>query len=209
MFLRLFLDSLTHHAERVDVESGVELVEDCEGRAQHTQLQGLVALFLAAGQVDVEGTFEELGTEPDALGFDPHPLTDFGRVLRGTDRCRQQVAECDTRNLGRVLHGEEQAGLGPLPGRLVEQLDVVDANRAAEHLIARTAGDHVRQGGLARTVRPHDCVHFAGGDLQVDPLQDLGSVDGGPQAFDDQRAHASSSRGARVNTTSPSITATS
>ena len=38
MFLCLFLDPLTHHAERVDVESGVKLIEDRKGRAQHTQL---------------------------------------------------------------------------------------------------------------------------------------------------------------------------
>ena len=63
--LRQRLDPPGTRPEGIDVEAGVELVEDGDLRGQHAELQRLVALLLATGQVDVEGSVEESLLEPD------------------------------------------------------------------------------------------------------------------------------------------------
>ena len=63
------LDPSRGSAEGVDVESGVELVEDRDRWLEDGELDGLVALLLAAGQVDVQRTDQETLVEPDALGL--------------------------------------------------------------------------------------------------------------------------------------------
>jgi hypothetical protein len=59
------LDTTRAIAQRIDVETGVELVEDDDLRFEHCYLQCLVALLFAAGEVDVEGSFEKCGVEAD------------------------------------------------------------------------------------------------------------------------------------------------
>ena len=51
-------------AQGVDVEARVELVEDGDRGLEHAELQGLVALLLAAGEVDVEGPVRKRSSKP-------------------------------------------------------------------------------------------------------------------------------------------------
>ena len=82
--MRRRLDPAGAGAQRVDVEAGVELVEDGDARLEHRELQRLVALLLAARQVDVERPVEEALVEADArrLG-DAARLEPVGRVGPG------------------------------------------------------------------------------------------------------------------------------
>ena len=50
---------LADHAKRVDVEARIDLVEYRELRTKQRQLNRLVALLLAARQVDVERTIQQ------------------------------------------------------------------------------------------------------------------------------------------------------
>ena len=195
------LDAAGAGPQGVDVEAGVELVEHGERRAQHAELQGLVALLLAAGQVDVHGPVEEPVVEADALG-----LGDDQRRARRRCRARWRAKAASSTStsghaghLGGVLHGEEQAGLGPLPRRHGEHVDPVEGDRAAEHLVAGPAHDDVRQRGLAGAVRAHDGVDLARADGEVDPLEDLLAGHAGPQALDLQHviSHRRPPRSAR------------
>ena len=63
-------------AQGVDVEAGVELVEDGDLRLQHGQLQRLVALLLAAGQVDVERPVQQRCVEADPRRLGGEPTVD-------------------------------------------------------------------------------------------------------------------------------------
>ena len=71
------LDPLGAVAQGVDVEAGVELVEDGDLGLQHGQLQRLVALLLAAGEVDVERRSQQRRVEADPrrLGAEPRVET--------------------------------------------------------------------------------------------------------------------------------------
>ncbi len=112
----------------------------------------------------------------------------------------QGVVQRHARHLGGVLHGQEQAGLGPLPRRHPEQLDAVEGDRTPGDVVAGPAHDHVGQRRLARPVRPHDGVDLAAGHRQVDAPQDVLTADSGPKAGHLKHAHF----GTSTTTWSPS-----
>ena len=58
-----------------------------------------------------------------------------------------------------------------------EQVLAFEQDRAAGHRVRRMAGQHLGERALARAVRPHDRVHFARADREVDALEDLDAVD--------------------------------
>ena len=60
---------------------------------------------------------------------------------------------------------------------------------AAGDVVAIAAGQHLRERAFAAAVRPHDGVHFAGVDGQVDPFEDFLAVHAGMQIFDFEQTH--------------------
>jgi phosphoglycolate phosphatase-like HAD superfamily hydrolase len=67
------LDALRDVAQGVDVEAGVDLVEDGELGFEHGELERLGPLLLASGELDVDAPLEELPRDPETgrLGVDP------------------------------------------------------------------------------------------------------------------------------------------
>ena len=120
-----------HGPQGVDVQAGVDLVEDGEPGPQHSQLDRLVALALAAGEVDVERAGQEPGVEADPGRFGADQRRHLSRVATaGPQGLRQDVGQRHARHLDRVLHAEEQTGLGPLPGRQRQQVHAVEGHPA-------------------------------------------------------------------------------
>ena len=157
------LDAPGAVAQGVDVEAGVELVEDGDPRAQHGELQRLVALLLAAGQVDVERPVEEALVEADPAGLGAQQRVEpVGRPAAAGQRLGEHVVERHAGHLGRVLHHEVQAGDGPLPRRQGQHVDAVEGDDPPMHLVAGLAHDDAGQRGLAGAVRAHHGVHLAG-----------------------------------------------
>jgi hypothetical protein len=198
-------DAPAHRAERVDVEAGVDLVEDRDAWMEHGQLQRLVALLLAAGQVDVERAVEEPAVEADAIRLGIDDRAEVARIAAGGDeRFGKHLLEPDARHFCRILQREEQTRVRALPRLHREDVGAVERHRSSEDLVARPPHQHVRQRRLARSVRAHDDVDLAAAHDQIDAPQDLAAVDAGAQAVDDQLG----SHGART-TTRPSTTTTS
>ena len=112
------VDALADHAQRVDVEAGVGLVEDRDLRLEQLQLHDLVPLLLAAGEALVDVALGERRVHAEAL-HGALQLAAPGAQLRrlAVDRGlggAQEVGHRDAGHLDRVLHGQEQAGAGPL-----------------------------------------------------------------------------------------------
>ena len=119
---------------------------------------------------------EEAVVEADALGLGdasragtsavsrPRPAKAPREHVDRRPRPGTSVGYCMARN---------SPACGPLPRRQAEQVDAVEGDRAAEHLVAGPAHDHVRQRRLARAVRAHHGVDLAAADGEVDALQDL------------------------------------
>ena len=100
---------------------------------------------------------------------------------------RRRADDCgerDARHLDRILHRQEEATPGALPGRQAQELLTVDRDRATSHLVLVAAHERVRQRRLAGSVRSHDRVHLTGTHLEVDAAQDLVAGDGRVQIDD-------------------------
>ena len=199
------LDAPAAGPQGVDVETRVELVEDGEAGGEHGELEGLVALLLATREIDVERPGQELLAEADAIGLGLHGLVHGPRVTPGGHgRLGQDRLEADPGHLGRVLHGQEQPGVGPLPGFEGQHVDVVEEHGAAGDGVAGPTHDHVGQGRLPGAVRAHDGVDLAAAHDQIDPLEDLPACHLGPEALDAQLAHERAATVTSTSTSSPS-----
>ena len=112
---------------------------------------------------------------------------DFGQatlLAHGVDGGLQQIDVVHSGDLDRVLEAEKYPLAGTLLGGERQQVAPLVAHRAGGDLIAGTAGQHVREGALARAVRSHDGVYFADPHLQREPVQDLLALDADVQIVD-------------------------
>ena len=111
----LLVHPARHHSQRIDVEAAVGLVEYGEAGFEHRHLEDFVALFLAAGEADIDGALQEVLADVQVLEFgahDPEKLTgiEFGLAAMPAlrvDRGAQEIHVVHTRDLDRVLEGEE------------------------------------------------------------------------------------------------------
>ena len=181
--LHAFRDDL----ERVDVETGVGLVEHGDLRLQHRHLQDLDALLLAAREPVVQVARRELAAHLQVVHLREEQLAELGhrhrvvdaavpRLAHGVDRLPQEVRDGDARDRVRVLEGEEEPGLRALVGAGLGDVLAVEEDLPLGDLVGRVAGDRVGERRLARAVRAHDRVHLVRGDREIDALDDLRSV---------------------------------
>ena len=75
-------------------------------------------------------------------------------------------------------------GLRAFLRRHGEKILAVVADGAARDLVRRIPRQHLRERALAGAVRPHDRVHLAGADLEVDSAEDLPVAHPGVQVPD-------------------------
>ena len=68
------------HAQRVDVEAAVGLVEDRQARLQHRHLKDLVALFLAAGKPDIDRALQQILADVELLQLGPHRAQELAGI---------------------------------------------------------------------------------------------------------------------------------
>ena len=90
----------------------------------------------------------------------------------------------------RILEREEETALGALVRRHLGHVVPVEQDPALGDLVRGMAGDRIRERRLPVAVRPHDRVHLVRRDLEVDALDDLGSVlERDVQVFELERCH--------------------
>ena len=186
------LDPPRDDAEGVDVEAGVGLVEDGEVGLEHGHLEDLVALLLAAGE-----TLVQVAARRSRVHVEPlHPLREGDPDLEhrdlgaapGRDGLAEELRDRHARDLLGVLEGQEHPRPGPRVGRPGRDLLASKHDPALGDLVAGVAGEGVGEGGLARTVRPHDGVQLARRDDEVDAAQDLVALDRDVQVLDGEHA---------------------
>ena len=168
------LDAGRDLAQRVDVETGVGLVEHGDVGLEQRHLEHLVALLLAAGEALVEVALLEavVHAEPLAPRHDLHAHLEHRVVvdaLAPRHRLAQEVEDRDAGDLLGVLEAEEQAPGGPLVGG--ERGDVLarEEDPAAGDLVDRVAEQRVGQRRLPGAVRAHQGVELAGPTARETP----------------------------------------
>ena len=160
---------------------GVGLVEDGELRLQHGHLQNLVALLLAAREALVDRARHQARVHLDdlrALGEQVFELQRVEFLLAAVLALLvvgepQELRVRHARHLDRVLEGEKDALTRALVRREFEQIPPLEQHLALRHLVGRVPGEHLRQRGLPRAVRPHDGVNLALVNRQVDTAKNL------------------------------------
>ncbi|ODN71252.1 hypothetical protein A6302_01449 [Methylobrevis pamukkalensis] len=182
------------HLQRVDVETGIGLVEDAELGLEQRHLHDLVALLLTAGKADVERALQHLGrdVEParglldEAHEVRRRDLALAARLALGVEGRLQEGHGGDARDLDRILEGEEEARRRALVRPHLQDRLAVEQDVAFGDLIVVLARQDIGQGRLAGAVRAHDGMDLAGLHDEVDALQDLGAVfgDAGMQVLD-------------------------
>src|ERR1700730_4747322 len=180
----LLVDAAGHYFKCVDVETAVGLVEDGETRLQHRHLKDFVALLLAAGKTDIDGALQQILADVQQLDLgadDPEKLAGIELGLAAmaalrVDRGAQEIHVVHTRDLDRVLECEKQPLARPLVGRHGEQGAAERGDRAFADLVPVAAREPRSKRALAGAVRPHDRVHLAGADREIDTAQDLAAV---------------------------------
>src|SRR6056300_1759816 len=86
-----------------------------------------------------------------------------------------------------------QPGDGALPGRHRQDVLTVERDGPGGDLVASATHDDRRQRALSRPVRPHDRVHLATTNREVDAPQDLAPSDRGMESANHQFAHDATS----------------
>src|SRR5690606_12103698 len=91
----------------------------------------------------------------------------------GINRHLEKFHVADAGNLHRILERQEQALAGAFLGVHLKQILALELHAAGSRLVARTTGEHVAQGTLAGAVGPHDGMHFARLDLDIQSREDI------------------------------------
>ena len=173
--------------ERVDVETGVGLVEDRDLRLEHRELEHLDPLALAPREPVVHVARRELARDLELL-HRPHQLLpelgDRDRIVLAAvpaladrvDRAPQEAGDGDSGNRVRILEREEETLLGALVRAELGDVLAVEQDLALRDLVGRVTHQRVRERGLPRAVRSHDRVLLVPVHREVDTLDDLGAV---------------------------------
>ena len=184
--------ALGHDPDGIDVQAGIGLVHDRDGRLEQRHLQDVHALLLAAREPDVEGPLHDVLADLEGGGG-------FVDLLH-EGRCRQLLLAAllalrvqrrakeghgaDAGNLDRILEGQEHAGGGALLGRHLEDVLSIEDDLAALDVVVRLAGDDIGQRRLAGTVRPHDRGDLAVPDGEIEVVEDGVALDGDGEVSD-------------------------
>ena len=181
--------------EGVDIEAGVRLVEDGELGLQQQELEHLDLLFLAAREahaqfaVEVCGVHVELGRE--LLDAAAELLALHLEAGAAGDARAQKARQGHAGDLDGGLEAQEQASTGALVGREVGDVLAVEVDAAVVHGVDGVTHDQVAEGRLAGAVGAHEDMGLAGGDIEVDVMEDGLLVHGGGEALDvEQRVFA-------------------
>src|SRR5439155_4153837 len=119
------IDAVRDGFERVDIETGIRLVEHAQPRLQQRHLQDLVALLLAAGEPDIDAAPQHLLFDAELASDRAHVLEELGRRDLGlasllalrVKRGAKKRHRGDARDFEWILEGEEETASGAFVGR--------------------------------------------------------------------------------------------
>src|SRR6476659_4573184 len=192
------VDALGDHLEGIDVEAGIGLVEHAQPRLQQRHLQDLVALLLAAGKADIDAAAEHILVDAELARDLVHAFHELGhqqfglaaRLALRVERRAQEGHGGNAGNFERILEREKKSLGGALVGREGENVLAVEQHLALGDDVIGLAGEHMREGRLARAVGAHDGVDAALADRKLEPIEDLLAVDLDVQVFYFQQMHS-------------------
>ena len=129
--------------------------------------------------ISTSSIFSLANSRKSIASISSQPALAAQRVERGA----HEIEVSDAGDLHRVLEREEDPGRGAVLGRHGEQVLALEEDLAGD-LVGLVAGEHVREGALARSVRPHERLHLARLELETEAPEDLVVADLGVEVRD-------------------------
>ena len=184
--------------ERINVETGVGLVEDRQLGLQHCHLQNLVALFFAAREAFVDTAIQEFRVHAQRR----HLFFSELQKLKGIDlvdslvlafrveRGLEKVGVVNARNLDRVLEAQENAVASTFFGFEFQQVLTLEGDGTARDFVVLVARNDLRQRTLTGAVGAHDGMHLAGVNRQGQTAEDFTVADATLKVLDFEHVYS-------------------
>src|SRR5574337_488943 len=175
------INPVRHSPQRIDVQSGVGLIQDRQFRVEYGHLEDLVPFLLPAREAFVERAIQEALIQLDELHFfldevekvDGIQLFETTMLSYGIHSRLQEVTGAHSGDLDRVLEGQKDPLTGALFGGHPEQVFPLVQHLTGCDLIAVPTGQYVGQCTFTGAVWTHDGVNLAVPHHQIHPAQDL------------------------------------
>ncbi len=170
-----FVDAPSDVVQAVDVDSRVELVQHRDPGSNTPSCRTSLRFLSPPDRSTLTARSKKTGSSPTlSASVALRPSSNlraalFGHrmVADGSPRSRTSMRATPGTSVG-YCGARNSPSLARCQAGKVEQLGAVERDAPAEHLVAWAAHDHVSEGALAGTVRPHDGVHLSGSHRQVD-----------------------------------------
>ncbi|MNV58118.1 hypothetical protein D3C71_1504780 [compost metagenome] len=179
VFAAQSVNAFGNDLQRVDVKTGVDLVQNDDLRFQHHHLQNFIAFLLAAGEAFIQVTVHELRVHLQFLHLAFHQTDELDQryftafFTAGVDCAAQEVGIRYAGNFARVLHGQEQSRAGALVNGHFQQVFAFKGYGSFRYFVFRVTHERGGQRTFTCTVRPHDGVNLAALHLEIQSFQNL------------------------------------
>ena len=176
-------EQVRHHAERVDVETGIHFVQNDEFRIQKPHLKKLHPALFPTGKPDVEFAVEKRIRNPEQSRFFEKKAFRHERregfrarvfaLNLGVDYGTEVFGKFHPADFGNVLERKEAPLRRPLFGRKSDQAFAVEKDVAPGNRIFRMSGDGKRERGFSRSVFSQKVTYASRGHFGGHALEDF------------------------------------
>src|SRR5581483_9128831 len=182
---------------RISLLAGIRLVQHRKLRLQHSHLENLVALFLTAGETDIDRASQHLLADAEMACRIAHALHEFrrrqftlsARLALGVECGAQERHRSDTWNLNGVLEGEKDTLGGTLVRRHFKNALSVKQHVALGDGIFVLSRQYIGECRFSGAVRAHDRRDLTLFDGQRQPIENLLTLDLDMQISDFKKRH--------------------
>jgi hypothetical protein len=145
---------------------------------------------------------QHIGVDRKLSGLRAYALHEVGgrqfrfaaRLALGIESGAKERHGGDAWDLQGVLERQENAARGPLVRGEREKIGALELHFAGRYLVARLSGQYMGERRLAGAIRPHDGMHLAAFDDEIDTFEYFAVVDLDGEIFDFEQRHLNLSR---------------
>ena len=183
--------SFRNNTERINIQTGVCLVENAQTRFQHSHLKNLVPFLLTTGKAFIHRTVSQFIIQLHHRTSLTHQLQKLtGGQRRQTfiftlliHSSTHKVHHAHTRDFHRILETKEDSFMATIFGAQLQQILSIKSDRTFCYLKSRITHQYGGKRTFTGTIRSHNSVHLTGIHRQVNTFQYLFAINAGMQVF--------------------------
>lgn len=165
-----------YHAQRVEIQPRIGLIEQCEFRLQNKKLEDLEFLLLATRKSAVHGP-----VLPGRIDLEERDLLrqaimklQGGELFLLRRQCGvQKLTNTHPGDFARVLKSQKEPGLRALMGGQTQKICSCKTHFSRRNMQVGVPHQRMGERRFARTIRPHEYMKFSGPDGERHAANDL------------------------------------